>query len=738
LLQLMERDELLGLCEDRRSGHLLLVGPPGIGKTALVQAQMAHQASQGDVPVLTARSNLTRSALVPVTEWLAEQLPAAGDKAQALPAFMPFLDDAHIEALAEIVDPGRLSLLHPERSFRVRREARLAAAAAVLANHLSWPSALLVFDDFHWSDADSREVIERLLATGSATGGRIILLSRPSPEVLAFAADKQLTVYSLPPLSPQACRLLVRDEVIGDLSEAAVARIIDTSGGNPLFVKVLTRARAMHSPTPSTAETPPTIEATIQFILGELGPLKGLVMAASVIGRRFHIDHLRHLSEPQTNLEAALERLVQLDVLVTEQGGHGFQHVLLRDCAYNMLPQRRRRMLHGRLARALMQHDPGYCAAYPELIADHFLSAQAAEEAVAPSLAAGMKFLGSAQFDTAAGYLDHALSALRQQVESDRTAGDLLIRAQTLLGATQVQRFGFSHPEVVRTYEDLDLLVTRHNAGRLERLHALYGLFAHRIIGGKVRSARKVLLRMERIADRAAPDQRLLCLVNRSAQRLYAGDFPAVLAANRQIFETYDPAQHGRIFLDVGADPLVSALTAECHVLAVKGQIAGAKTARDAALAHIERIGAKMQLPWVQVFAAQSFHFAGDRAERERSISQGLELADAQGSNFWSLVGRMWQGVFAVAEGDFDSGEAALSSLIPAAADIGMLIGWPVFTAALAGARAAQGDSQSAVELAQSALRRINEEGEYIWAGAVRSLHRDILHPTRARTSCAR
>jgi class 3 adenylate cyclase len=726
--RLLERDDLIKRCLDPAQGHLLVAGPPGIGKTSLVQALMARAASDHPVTLLCARSNLTRSPMVPMTEWLRGLLPGEGDLSERLAlSGITLSPDLH-PALSEILNPLLTALPHPELALQTRRQNRIAAAGAILTDRLRDPKALLLFDDFHWCDVDSREVVSRLLRADPPVAGRILLFSRPNPDVLEFAATHQVDHVTVPALSDAAARRVMQGEVPQTFPHEVEERLIETSGGNPLFLRLLARAEALSPGTGNKSLPPPTIEATIQHLLGELGPLKETVLTASVIGRQFNLSHLRHLMDSSLDLDAQISSLTRLDVIFGEGDGHAFHHVLIRDCAYNMLPLRRRRVLHEAFARILLTHYPAEAATYPEIVADHFLDAEAMDEAIGPCLSAGVKFLGSASFEAATHYLETAVQTLAAHPAPDKTVSDLLIKGQTLLGATKVQRFGFSHPEVARAYEELDDSVTRLNASGLERMYALYGLFANSIIGGKVRGSRALLDRMEQIADPESPDQQILYLVNETAYLMYSGEFEAALRAGRKLQAVYDTDSHGQMFYLLGADPLVSVLSAESYIQTVLGRPDLGQAALEAALAHIDRIGARLQLPWLHIFAAQSFCIADERAAFQYHLETGLALADAQGAVFWTVVGNLWKSMDAVWQGMPAAGEAGLAQLIPTAEAIGLRLGWPIFASAQAEALAARGEWDAADKLSRAALERIDQHGERLWAAQVRASRGRIVN----------
>lgn len=717
--RLLERETLIWEVLNGDQRRLMLVGPAGIGKSALGQALVAQAGLGRSVVALSARSNLTRSPLLPITEWLRGFLSGTGSVADQLAEHGVTLAPALQDGLAEVLDPLRMAMPHPELSLQLRRQTRIDAAVALLTDRLADPLSLLFFDDYHWCDPDTREVIGRLMKAGPEIAGRVIILSRPTPEVMDHAKAEAIETVQVLPLSPEAARLILQDDGVDPFPAEVQTRLVEVAGGNPLFLRALARAERLSPSGSGKALPPPTIEATIQHLLEELGPLKETVQTAAIIGRSFRLEHLQHLTPETGDLAGQGQELVRLGILEPEPQGYGFHHILMRDCAYNMLPARRRRLLHGQFAKVLQDHYPTDAATYPELVADHYLQAEAMAEAIGPCITAGVKFLGSATFEAASTYLEQAVAVLAAIPSPDKATSDALIQAQTLLGATKVQRFGFAHPEVAKAYDELDASVTRLDAGSRARMYALYGIFAKTTIGGRMRESAELLAVMERVADPTSTEEQILYLTNKTAHLMYSGQLEAALSAGEDLKAIYDPALHGQLFYLLGADPLVSVLSAECHINLLLGRKTRGDAALTAALAQIDRVGARLQLPWVHVFAAQAFCLTGDRLAFQTHLDAGLGYAAAQGHGFWTVIGQIWKSMDAIWQGHTAEGEAGLAQLLPMAEAIGLQLGWPLYASAKAQALAARGEASAARDLATAALERMEAAGERLWAEAV-------------------
>jgi predicted ATPase len=84
---------------------------------------------------------------------------------------------------------------------------------------------------------------------------------------------------------------------------------------------------------------------------------RGVVMRASVIGRRFHVAVLTATARiPEAGVRAALDRACALQLIVEDdpaRESYAFRHALTRDVIYEELMNGRVRPLHRRIAQVL-------------------------------------------------------------------------------------------------------------------------------------------------------------------------------------------------------------------------------------------------------------------------------------------------------------------------------------------------------------------------------------------------
>ena len=135
-------------------------------------------------------------------------------------------------------------------------------------------------------------------------------------------------------------------------------RIVETAGGNPLFVEEMLALMLEDGRGSETYEVPSTIQALLAARLDRLpDDERSAIEAAAVEGKVFHEGSVAELSgaEPASTHEALLA-LVRRDLIRNDkpvfsgERAFGFRHLLIRDAAYDSIPKEARAGLHERHA----------------------------------------------------------------------------------------------------------------------------------------------------------------------------------------------------------------------------------------------------------------------------------------------------------------------------------------------------------------------------------------------------
>jgi class 3 adenylate cyclase/tetratricopeptide (TPR) repeat protein len=237
---------------------------------------------------------------------------------------------------------------------RFLRDTLADVALRFLGSTLAGTPTLLVVEDSQFADGASSDLLMRLshLASGLRYA---LLLTHSTPETTwaSFEDDRlrclQLTMLPLTQQHAIEVVQLATDEQ--PLSPYDVELIAERSAGNVLFLfELLDMVRK----TGTTDALPDSVEAVVAADIDRLAPPDRTVLRyASVLGASFDPDLLQTALHDEVELDTELwERLRGL-VNPDPDGGMRFRNTLVRDAAYEGLPFRRRRQLHGRVAEAI-------------------------------------------------------------------------------------------------------------------------------------------------------------------------------------------------------------------------------------------------------------------------------------------------------------------------------------------------------------------------------------------------
>ncbi len=243
---------------------------------------------------------------------------------------------------------------------------------------------VLAADDAHHLDAATLTLIRRLTWASRSLPLAVLVTTRPYPsrEPLAMLIRQVRVRLLLSPMGPMMVERLVHDRT-GRWPGPLLRRILETAGGNPLFVVEL--LRAYQNAGALAEDGPDVIEARVELglrgtglneviraHLGELDqPTREVLAAIAVWGTDIGGGDLARLLPGQDPLDEPLERAVSSGLVRRDVAGTvRFSHDLFREVTYGELADAERRATHRRAAELLAAD--GY---RPSLVADHLLRA---------------------------------------------------------------------------------------------------------------------------------------------------------------------------------------------------------------------------------------------------------------------------------------------------------------------------------------------------------------------------
>ncbi|UCC61939.1 MAG: tetratricopeptide repeat protein [Anaerolineae bacterium] len=424
-----------------------VVGDAGVGKSRLVDELAAHAERVG-MRVLRGGcvSYGTAMAYLPWIEllrgfwgWAAEDTATVRrEKLQvALAAADPTLTD-----WAPVV-ASVLGLSMPETPLtrtldaKLRKERFFDIASQVLESQAQESPLLLIFEDLHWADPISLELLDYVARNLGDSPLLLVGLRRPAGSQPQWDDLPHHQVVRLGELSTGESRELALSLLRSpSLPPTLEGIILDRAQGNPFYVEevvhvlmdrgYLTQDDGGYRLTGdlSDVEIPSTISGVVMSRIDSLdeGP-RTVLRVASVIGRVFLCRVLQAIYPYPIGKSALQQRLgvlQRLDLTPLEEAEpdlkHIFKHILTQEVAYESLLHARRRDLHGQVALYYEEtHRQEGLEEYYDLLAYHFGRSTYRDKALEYAICAGDRARAAYANDAAIRYYVAALELLAEQ-----------------------------------------------------------------------------------------------------------------------------------------------------------------------------------------------------------------------------------------------------------------------------------------------------------------------------------
>jgi len=348
----------------------------------------------------------------------------------------------------------------------LKRKRMLDAVKLLLVEESRRRPLILVFEDLHWIDAETQEVLDTLVE--SLPSHRVLLLVSYRPECQhAWGSKSCYGQLRLDPLSPENAEALLGRLVGRDATTATLrTELIERTGGNPFFLEesirtlvetgVLVGDRGTYRLGPPFGEiqVPATVKAVLAARIDRLSPEdRGLLQTAAVVGRDAPFALLLATADlSEEALRAGLIRLRASEFLyetrLVPELEYAFKHALTHEVAYAGLLEDQRRALHARIMAAIERLHSHRLSEQVDRLAHHALRGEVWDKAFVYFREAGAKAAQRSAYREALACFEQALGALTHLPDSRETAErgvDLRVDLRNALQPLKEVRRGFDY-----------------------------------------------------------------------------------------------------------------------------------------------------------------------------------------------------------------------------------------------------------------------------------------------------
>jgi class 3 adenylate cyclase/predicted ATPase len=736
---------------------ILLAAQAGMGKSRVTQAFRDSLGELGPICVHFFCSPYhANSALYPFMRQLEsaaglDRDDSADQKLDKLESALVGSADVVAEAspllasLLSIPYAQRYPQLETIMSELVRKQRTMHVIEEQLALLSARGQLLIIFEDAHWADATSIELLGRILRRVAGLRAMVITNFRPefTPPWLGLG---HVTLLTLSQLGRRQVNELI-DRTAGGvtLPEAIIEQILTKSEGIPLFVEEITRSvlasdalekrdgKYRLRDVVTSFVIPATLQDSLVARLDRLGSVKDVALAASIIGQEFSFELVQALTLLEgATLASALEQLVESDI-VARRGEppnaiYSFKHALIRDAAYQTVLKSRKRDLHRRVAETLESRFPYLAQDEPEVLAHHYGEAEVSERALIFWHAAATKASAGLAHAEAAAHNRKAMAIISTLPEGP-SRDEWELAFLTLMGPAQMALEGWDSPTAHATYVRARLVASR--LGRMQDIfRSLWGLWMGAHSAGQHMRAGPLIDEMYELLQKTNEPEYVVQAHHAAGSQMHAeGKLQRAKYYTDECLSAYRIDTQGNLAMTYGAhDPGCCSLGMAASSLLMLGYPDQAHEASLKAMRLGRQVGFQTGIAHTSRYRVALCIMLNEPGLAAESIGEGIEVSEKFKLGPYLQPLALCNGWIRAFSGNVEEGlrcsEHALAMIRATPTGKYQL---PMLTAFVGQIRMAAGDIEGALTLFDDALDLAHGNGELFYVAEILRLKAQAL-----------
>ncbi len=559
---------------------------------------------------------------------------------------------------------------------------------------------IMVFEDLHWADPSSVELIEYLFSLTVYHPILMICVTRPEREATFWDVKvrasqdypERLKELALWPLSDAESRQLIKHQLkIDKMQEAIEHLILRRAEGNPLFLEEILRSlieegAIVHNEdghwevirSVNEIDIPTTLQGVLTARIDRLDPeeIKEILQIAAVVGRVFPKFILAPIVNKPDILDSALNQLEAADLIeiLTHDSDpeYMFKHVLTHEIVYNSLLHQQQKAIHKQIADYMAFKAFWMLGEeYAPIVADHYYKSETWPRAMRYLQRAAEAAIQSFANHEAVEFYTRALEvADRISEEADQAAVLSIYEGR----AKMLTRLG-EPPRAIADYEAM-LEKAKMLKDDSAEMRALNGLGVLQASHYDFEMASQFFHAALQVARRIGDEQGTADTLNQLGNFYYetgqleegiksyqeARDISTTLKDETRRIEAEDGL--AKIMLEQGEVAaslaryedeiinvrrrlgfrmgLMSSLSTMLKAQVFIAEYNNAEATTQAALDLHKRSGDLYQIPLIKYFQALGQLYQGELGLAGENLDEGLHLAFKKGQKSLQIVGLIW------------------------------------------------------------------------------------------------